>query len=115
MLKLYRRHKKSCGHSAISYARCRCPIWVQGSLHGRWMRQSLDLSNWEDASKRIREWESGVKPPEEIPVKDAVQKFLDDAEARHLSEASIGKLKVVLEKQLVPFCGVCVIFVGAHS
>ena len=104
MLKLYRRHKKSCGHTATSYTRCRCPIWVQGSLHGRWMRESLDLSNWEDASKKIREWESGVKPPEEMPVKGAVQKFLDDAEARHLSEATLGKLRCLLEKQLIPFC-----------
>ena|SRR5438309_1690305 len=29
---------------------------------------------------------------------------LDDATARHLLDASIEKLKVVLEKQLVPFC-----------
>jgi len=39
-----------------------------------------------------------------MSVKDAAQKFLDDATARHLLDASIEKLKVVLEKQLVPFC-----------
>jgi len=42
------------------------------------MRQSLDMSNWEDASKKVREWETGVKPAEEMSVKDAIQKFLDD-------------------------------------
>ena len=68
------------------------------------MRQSLDMSNWEDASKKVREWETGVKPAEEMSVKDAIQKFLDDAQARYLSDASIGKLRFVLEKQLVAFC-----------
>ena len=68
------------------------------------MRQSLDMSNWEDASKKVREWETGVKPAEEMSVKDAIQKFLDDAQARYLSDATIGKLRFVLEKQLVAFC-----------
>src|SRR5207245_7027673 len=104
VLKRGRRHKNACVPAAISYARCRCAIWVQDSLHGRWMRQSLDMSNWEDASKKVREWETGVKPAEEMSVKDAIQKFLDDAQARYLSDASIGKLRFVLEKQLVAFC-----------
>src|SRR5581483_1085230 len=39
-----------------------------------------------------------------IPAEEAVSKFMDDARARELTDASLAKLSVVLEKQLVPWC-----------
>jgi site-specific recombinase XerD len=68
------------------------------------MRESLGIANWEDASRLVREWECGTKPPEEMRVKEAIDKFLEDAKSRFLSDASIQKLRFLLEKQLVPFC-----------
>src|SRR5438128_1684108 len=104
MLKLYRRHKKNCGHTARPYTRCRCRIWVLGSLNGSPIRQAMNITNWEDASKKIREWESGLKPPEYVSMKYGVFRFLEDAKARNLAQVTLSKLRLVLEKQLVPFC-----------
>ena len=68
------------------------------------MRKAIEISNWEDAQRKVREWESGTKPPENISVTDGVARFIEDAEARHLSSATLAKIRFVLEKQLVPFC-----------
>jgi hypothetical protein len=52
MLTLYRRHRAKCKLKGRK-AKCSCPIWVQGKLHGEELRQSLDLTNWEAAAKRV--------------------------------------------------------------
>lgn len=114
VLTLYRRHLRGCSYFGKNrHARganacaARCPIWVQGTLRGESIRRSLNLRSWEAASDLIRGWDAagtiGVVKPEVPSVKEAVQKFFLDAEARGLSRSTIGKLKNVLEKRLLPW------------
>ena len=58
MLTLYRRHRPPCPHTLRKYRKCKCPIWVQGSLAGEYVRKSLDLRSWEAASNLVRDWET---------------------------------------------------------
>ena len=106
MLTLYRRHLATCPQKAQGrrYKRCRCPIWVQGSLAGESVRKGLDLTSWEAASELVREWEArGNFLRRVILIEDAVRRFLDDARARHLTEATLAKLRLLLQKQLIPW------------
>lgn len=108
MLQLYRRHLSSCRHTSRRFRRCKCPIWVQGSLGGDYIRRSLDLTAWEAATDLVRGWESAGKLGErrvQVPtIAEAVEKFLADAEARNLRESSLKKYRRLLEGELLPFC-----------
>ena len=43
MLTIYRRHRKDCKQRAKGrkHRHCQCPIWVDGALGGKEMRESL--------------------------------------------------------------------------
>ncbi len=64
----------------------------------------MDLTNWEDAQRKVREWESGIKEPVHVSSDDAVVQFVADLEARNLANATIKKYRHTLEKILTPFC-----------
>jgi integrase/recombinase XerD len=91
MLTLFRRHTKDCRWKTRSHRNCQCPIAVEGTLHGRKIRKSLDLRSWEAAQKMVRDWEAN--PNTTVSVREACDKFIADAKARHLSEAMVRKLK----------------------
>ena len=103
MLAIYRRHQSPCKHTSRRFRACKCPIWVQGSLRGEYVRRSLDLRSWEAASDLVRGWEAsgevGVVKPEVPTVSEAVTKFMDDAKARHLATETIRKYKNLLERR----------------
>jgi len=112
-LAIYRRHSPDCQFCGrprrdSRSQKCHCPIWVQGSLGGEYLRRSLDLVSWQAAQDRIRGWEAsgevGVVLPEIPDISDAVERFLEDAKTRGLSEATIGKQNVLLRKQFLPWC-----------
>jgi hypothetical protein len=85
---------------------CKCPIWVQGSLRGEYVRRSLDLRSWEAASDLARAWEAsgelGVVKPEVPTVAESVTKFIGDANARHLAPETFRKYQNLLERRFVP-------------
>src|SRR5713226_9003764 len=102
MLQLYRRHVKSCrfwtGKSTNGNRRdhnCRCPVWVDGHLAGKRKNESLKIRDWTRANGIIRDWEiAGTVQPETrtgVPVREAFDAFLADAEAQRLSDASLKK------------------------
>jgi integrase/recombinase XerD len=96
VLNLWRRHMKSCPHRLRTHKKCGCPIWVQGTLHGKWLKKSLDLRNWESAQKLVRDWESGhSKSAEHSSIGHACDAFIRDCEARNLSSASLGKYRLL--------------------
>lgn len=105
MLAIYRRHLKSCPHSSRSYRRCSCPIWVQGTLGGETIRRALDVTSIEAASNLVTQWNAagsiGAVKEEPPRIEMAVTKYLDDARARHLAEATITKLMTIFEKQFL--------------
>jgi len=88
--------------------KCSCPLWVQGSLAGEYLRRSLDLVSWEAAQDRVRGWEAsgeiGVIKTDIPDVPAAVERFFEDATSRGLAEATIGKQNVLLRKQFLPWC-----------
>ena len=101
MLNLWRRHLRSCPYSRKPNPRkwkgCKCPIWVQGSLHGEWMKKALSVRNWESAQRLVRDWEAGTKH-RTIPIKEACDRFSQDAEARGIGPAQLGKYNLLTKE-----------------
>jgi hypothetical protein len=68
------------------WQRCDCHIWVQGSLGGEYVRQTLNLSVWGAAQERVRGWEAsgqvGVIRNEIPTVKEAIEKPAIDTRLR---------------------------------
>jgi site-specific recombinase XerD len=56
------------------------------------------MRSWEAGQDLLRQWESKGPKTALMSVEDAVARFLEDAEARHLAEATIGKQKVLLAR-----------------
>ena len=109
MLSIYRRHKKSCGHRSEGreYRRCRCPIWVDGSLAGQEIRKALDELDWERAQKTVREWEANGELPapeagQAISIEKAKDEYLADARGRKLKDSTIDRHRILF-RQLEAF------------
>jgi integrase/recombinase XerD len=100
MLSLYRRHRADCKHRSRRYKSCSCPIWAQGVLRGATFRKSLDLTNWEAATKHVRELELRCDEYT-CTVETATVRFLKDAKARGLSAPTIKKYKHLMDELLM--------------
>jgi hypothetical protein len=104
MLTIYRRHRKNCKQRAKGrkYRHCQCPIWVDGLLGGKEMRESLKLRDWQRAQDLIREWEAEdrriVRQEHQVTIKDAHAKFTADAEARKLNDATLYKYRLLFRQ-----------------
>ena len=106
-LVLYRRHRRDCkaGHPEESrtseyderkkgWRRCECPIFVSGTLDGRFKRQNSGAWEWEPARSVCAGWEavgnwSGERPkaPEPIVAEQPVARVtIDQADAAFLAE-----------------------------
>ena len=109
-LALYRLHARNCPHrpKGRRWTRCTCSIWVQGSLGGKWVKKSLSTRDWSVAAATIHEWEAareiGGKPFVVPTISEALQKYFDDAEARHLAPSTIRKRRELLNGKLLPYC-----------
>lgn len=94
MLTLFRRHLKSCKFTGRRHRSCKCPIAVDGTLRGEFIRKSLDLRSWEAATKLIRDWEvEGTAVA--VTVARAVERFMADREAMNLSSAMVSRYRHV--------------------
>ena len=89
MITLFRRHLAKCKHTSRKYKKCSCPISAEGTLHGQNIRKSLDLTNWEAATKLIREWEIH-RPESAVTIDAACDRFIADAKSR-LREGTVLK------------------------
>src|SRR5215467_8624160 len=109
MLTIYRRHSQSCGHRSEGwkYRHCRCPIWVDGFLRGKELRQSLGTRDWAKAQKTVHEWEAAGLPANEkdsavgvegITIDAAKEEFLADCEARKLKKSSIDRYRILFRQ-----------------
>ena len=100
MLTIYRRHRKSCKHKAKGrkHRNCACPIWVDGFLSGKEIRESLKVRDWRKAQETVREWETedrrGARPMRRS-LAECWQQFLVDIAARKLHESTIRKYKLL--------------------
>ena len=107
LLTIYRRHYPPCPYTTRRRRNCKCPIWVQGTLRGEAVKQSLDLRSWQAASDLVRGWEAsgeiGVVRPDIPSAAEAVEKFIAYQRARHLSGETIRKYENLLEGRLLPW------------
>lgn len=97
MLTIYRRHLAACKfrHLSRKHRNCQCPIWTAGVLHGRKIKQSLDLHSWEAVQKLVREWEAHPEGGA-FTVKSAYEDYISDAIARNLSGSQMRKIRLIL-------------------
>lgn len=107
MLNLFRRHTHTCPNTSRKDRKCSCPLHVEGSFYGDYIRMGLDTRSWEAAQRMIREWEATgtITTTEGTPnIVGAVERFFEEAEVRGLRPSTIEKYTVLLRKQLLPFC-----------
>jgi integrase/recombinase XerD len=110
-LTLYRRHSQACPHYSKGrrWTRCNCPVWAQGSLGGKWIKDTLKTRDWSVAAATVHTWEAAreirATTKAGVPsISEALQKYLEDAEARHLAPTTIRKRRELLEGKLLPYC-----------
>src|SRR5271157_115495 len=111
MLTIYRRHRKSCKQHAKGrkYRHCQCPIWVDGTLGGTELRESLKVRDWQRAQELVREWEienRRTSQPTRKSTPEAWKEFLADIEARKLNDSTVRKYKL-LKRQMEDFAQRC--------
>ncbi len=102
-LTIYRRHLGRCPSTLRTQKGCQCPVWVQGTLHGKWVKKAVGVRSWEAAQKLVREWESGTTL-KSIALKPACDAFITEWESQKWSIATIKKYKLLM-KELVAFFG----------
>ena len=67
MLRLWRRHLKSCPHrkKGRPFTKCSCPIWCDGELDGKRVRKAMDTRDWARATRNLGKIEDpayGLRP-----------------------------------------------------
>lgn len=112
-LTLYRRHKRSCPNFGkprrARQVKCKCKFWADGVLGGREVRMSLDTRDSKKANEKLHEWEAKEQVVERgaaVTLAEAWTSMLADLEARKLSDATIGKYKL-LERQMKAYGEEC--------
>ena len=94
----------SCPHHTEGRKYRRCRVWADGFLGSREIpRQSLNTRSWEEAQKKVREWESqgssGPEPePEPVSIKQACDSFIRDAGVRNLREPTLYKYHLLFRQ-----------------
>ena len=108
MLTPYRRHHPGCAkHGDRYWKRCRCPMWVEGTVSHAYVRRSLKTKSWERAQAECIRLEQARDPSPEKPrpvgvtISDAVRAYLQDAKDRGLRESTLSKLDTIFRKQFL--------------
>jgi len=132
MLALYRRHRRDCksGHPEElrtseyderkkGWKRCECPIFVSGTLQGKFKRHNTSRWEWDDARRAAAIFEnsgswSGAKAapaepiaprparPKPITIAEAIKVFLAHREAAKIAPSTYNKYRT-FTKQLESF------------
>ena len=102
MLAIYRRHREKCSHADDRVSRkCRCSLWLTGTLFGNPYRKSAQTRNWDAAEKFKRKVEEGSGPKNElrpVTLKDASETFLTDLEAQNRVPDTIRKYRLLFRQ-----------------
>ncbi|HUB81115.1 MAG TPA: hypothetical protein VMB03_20070, partial [Bryobacteraceae bacterium] len=100
MLTIWRRHKESCPHKSDRYYRkCRCACHIEGTLEGKYLRQSLKTRSWERAVDLVRAMEDGTKDkPVVVTLQHAVEAFLADLSAQNRAADTIRKYELLFKQ-----------------
>jgi integrase len=102
MLTIYRRHREGCPQAADRISRkCKCGIWLTGTLFGQPYRKSAKTKNWEAAEKLKRLLEQGKQlPGSGITLTEAVKAFTDDLTAQNRAGDTIRKYRLLFTELL---------------
>jgi site-specific recombinase XerD len=78
----YRRHTATCPHrdKGKAYTSCRCPVWCDGTVDGRRVRESLNAKDWARGLRKLATLQAQAERGELEPKKrisDAVVAFFD--------------------------------------
>ena len=102
MLNLWRRHLNACPHrrKGRTYVKCQCPIWMDWRIGAERIRRPVGTRNWQVAQGKARDWEaqgfaSGGKT---TTIQEATDKFIEDAKARNLRDATIYKYDLLFRQ-----------------
>ena len=102
MLNLYRRHIRKCPHrkKGTEYVKCSCPIWCDGELNGKRVRETLKTRDWQRAIRKLaaKEDPHGVQVK---PLPEAIKAF--ENHILSLESSTQRKYKNVLA-QLQAYC-----------
>jgi len=102
MLNLWRRHVAACPHrgKGRNYLKCQCPIWMDWRLDGPRMRRPVGTRNWDVAQRKAREWEAQgfADGGKTTCVQEATDKFIEDAKARNLRDATLYKYDLLFRQ-----------------
>jgi integrase/recombinase XerD len=93
MLTVYKRHLQACGNPDRFYRRCKCPVWVEGTVLDNYIRRSLKTTSFERGIKIAREIEDAPKPRIQKPktLEEACASYLADCRQRNLAKESLKK------------------------
>jgi len=100
VLAIYRRHRAGCPQKCDRISkRCRCALWLKGTLFGKAYQKAAKTRNWEAAERALRELESGGKTfKTAITVKQAIDLFLADLEAQNRAGDTIRKYRLLFKR-----------------
>lgn len=81
----------------MTYRRCKCPVWVFGSVDGKRVRKALDTTSWDKAEELLRDLD-----PHEVPLKitltEAGVRFLADCDSRKLAVETKAKYRLIVDE-----------------
>jgi integrase/recombinase XerD len=89
----------------MTYRRCKCPVWVFGSVQGRRIREALDTTSWDRAEEILRARDP-VEAPVTMTLAEAGARFIADCERRNGADTTakyrlmIGEMKDCLGSSL---------------
>ncbi len=102
MLNLWRRHIRTCPHrkKGRDYLKCHCPIWMDWRTDGARIRRPVGTRNWQVAQQKAREWEAKgfADGGKTTTIQEATEKFIEDAKARNLREATLYKYDLLFRQ-----------------
>ncbi len=93
---IWRRHVPPCESTDHSDIRCGCPIYQEYRVGKRRFRRSLKTRNWQ------KELEGFVEKTKSPTIDQACDKFIEDANARHLKPPTLYKFDLLF-RQLKQF------------
>ena len=107
-LSLDTRHTSKCGKKSRRFRRCPCPVWVEGTEDGDYVRKSLDFTSIEAAEAVVFEWKGAARSARKArsgrrsPSRS--RSFWPTAARVNLAEATVLLYRRFLEGHLVPWC-----------
>jgi site-specific recombinase XerD len=77
--------------------KCACPIWIDGRYSGGRIHKSLKTRDWSKALRALDQKQTTEPTQAKHPIAVAVESYLDDCRARHLTASTLACYRVSLD------------------